>query len=655
MTQFYDLANTIDYDDIFAFYGALSPEGFLLDLKGKIFAETQTEPELLIGHKFTDTVFWQANPHVAEVLEKTIEDAARGGKSKIQAEFRVSAKKTSIVELTLNPVSENRAIKAISFYAVDVTEREQEIAFYKERGERFLYAAESAEIGLWFWDLKENKIESTPTCNELYGLPPHGIMTYDIFLSLLHPEDSERVTAALRESQVSGSEYDIEYRIIYPDGRIQSITARGRTFYDAEDNPLSMMGVVRKTSEKQFSAEELTQVYERERRARDEAEEANRAKDYFLAFVSHELRSPLNSILGWTKILLTKEVDEKTRRSALETIERGAKSQAKLIEDLVDSARISSGKLRLELRPVNLYEIVSATVNSHKPAAEGREIDLSFEFDSKDAQVFGDSVRLQQVFTNLLTNALKFTPDEGEIRVRLKTDANLAFVAIEDNGQGISPSLLPKIFRRYVQNDDKVSRDRTGLGLGLSIVKTLIEKHGGGVLAESDGEGKGAKFTITLPLIAASVETTENEPIRVSASDERRLNGLKIMIVEDDPDSREVLKLFLEQSGADVESAESAPEAMHTLLQNANRGVPDIIISDLAMPVEDGYTFIGKIRQIANSRIKQIPALALSAFASAENKERAYASGFQKYHTKPFEPDLILSDILQLVGKEKTV
>jgi CheY-like chemotaxis protein/PAS domain-containing protein len=639
------------FQEAFAFYGTLSSEGYLLDLKGKVFNDAMVEPELLVGHRFAETVFWQSAPHFPELLEKSIEDAKTGAKIKTELKFRVSAQNILTIELNLFPrLDDQGVVNEIFFFAVDVSERVRETDFFKDRSEHLLYAAESADIGLWFWDLIKDEIFSTPKCNEFYELAPHELFTYEYFIRTLHPEDRERVINELRESQVNDTEFNVKYRIIYSDESIQWLTVRGKTFYDAEKNPASMMGVVRKITEKKLATEELEKVNESVRRARDEAEDANRAKDYFLAIVSHELRSPLNAILGWSKILLTKEVDEKTRRNALETIERSAKSQAKLIEDLVDSSRIASGKLRLELRPVKMFDIVKNAYNAQKPSAETKNIQLDFEGEETTEQVFGDSVRLQQVFTNLLTNALKFTPDGGRVIIRFEANEKIARISVQDNGQGISPESLPTIFRQFAQGDEKTTRDRSGLGLGLTIVKTLVEKHGGKIKAESLGLGHGSTFTVTLPLIQAENKKEEINSDDSPQNEAQLLNGVKVLVVEDDQDSREVLQLFLEQSGAKVESAESASEAWQ-LLTDSKEDVPDIIVSDLAMPVEDGYSFISRIRRVTNENVKEIPALALSAFASAENKQKALDCGFQLYHTKPFEPDGIVKDILLLLKK----
>ncbi|MFN2390912.1 MAG: ATP-binding protein [Pyrinomonadaceae bacterium] len=649
--EFVSDIKTLDiFENVFAFYGTLTAEGFVLNLEGKIFEQTSTDPQFLIGQKFSETVYWQSSEHTPNILEQSISKAAKGERSKTLLDFRVNSQEKVVIELFLHPLPETKYNpKQIFFCAQDVTEREKKIEHYKTRNEHLLLAAESAEIGLWFWELTEDKIFSTPKCNELLEIPIDNVITIESLLHIVHPEDLALVEAALRDSQLNGKEFHAEYRVIYSDGSIHWISARGKTYLDDEGNPKNMMGVVRKVTDKKLAREELSKVYAREKKARDEAEEANRAKDFFLAVVSHELRSPLNAILGWAKILLTREVDEETRRSALVTIEKSARSQAKLIEDLIDSARVASGKLRLELRPINLFEIIETVYNLQRPTAEAKKITLRFSADKENIQVFGDPMRLQQVFTNLLSNALKFTNEGGSVQISVQTDADLVKIAFRDNGQGISSDLLPSIFGQFQQGDETTSRKGSGLGLGLSIVKILIKKHKGQVLAESGGIGQGSTFTVTLPVY--SQETDIPAEIEKSNSQENKLlDGIKILVVEDDQDSREVLQLFLEQNGAIVKSADSANKAI-SLLREAQPDLPNIIVSDLAMPDIDGYSLIKQIRSLPKEKGSKIPALALSAFASNENKRKALASGFQKYHTKPFEPDGIIEDIRELVDK----
>jgi CheY-like chemotaxis protein len=354
--------------------------------------------------------------------------------------------------------------------------------------------------------------------------------------------------------------------------------------------------------------------------------------------------------MGWSKILLTKKVDEETQTNALETIERSARAQAQLINDLVDSARITSGKLRLEFHPANLYEIVKTVYHSQKPTAESKNIDLQFKFDGEEIPVFADAGRLQQVFNNLISNALKFTPAGGEILISAQTVKDWAKITVKDNGRGINPESLPNIFRQFSQGNESGLPDKGGLGLGLSIVKILVEKHNGTVQAESGGIGQGSSFTVSLPLFKANQTTSDDRDSEMERGDEKPLRKIKILLVEDDDDSREVLALFLEQCGAEVKTAESTKSAMR-LMENSANDLPDVIISDLAMPDEDGYSFISRIRKLPRSNGGNISAIALSAFATNENKQKAFELGFQKYNTKPFEPDLLVQEILSLVKK----
>lgn len=630
------------FNDIFAFFGTISPNGSILSLTGSIFNSTSIEPEILIGQKFSDAIFWQSSEQNVDIINHSVNAAAEGNKATVLLNFRVNSNTKKLVELNFHPISQTGEI---FFCAQDVTSREKEIEFHKMRGEQMLYAAESAEIGLWFWDVTEDKIFSTPHFNSFFEVPAHELIDLEAFLKTLHPEDRERVELAFDESQTSGKEYKEEFRVINSDGNTHWLAAQGKSFLDAEGNPVSMMGMLRQITDRKLADEELSKVYEREKKARDEAEEANRAKDFFLAFVSHELRSPLNAILGWTKILLTKKVDDETKQNALETIERSARSQAKLINDLVDSARVASGKLRLELTPVNFYDVVKNVYHQHKPQADSKNIELNFNSDSENISVIGDAVRLQQVFTNLLSNSLKFTPEGGKIDINVRTNSDVSEVSIKDNGQGISTDALPRIFNQFSQGDAD-NHDRTGLGLGLSIVKTLVSKHGGIVSANSEGLGQGATFVVTMPLSSTKLKLPEEKTNELETG--KPLKGKRILIVEDDPDSCEVLDLFLEQSGAEVVQSNSASEAMATL-KDLKNNLPDVIISDLGMSEEDGYSLMTRIRQMQTDEGGKIPAIALSAFTSQDNKTKAYEVGFQKYHTKPFEPDMLIDEVLELL------
>jgi len=636
------------FENVFTFFGTLTSDGYVLSLTGKVFERTVTLPELLIGQKFSETVYWQSTEQTPNTLEEAITKTANGQKTKTILDFRVNSQEKIIIELFLQPIFYPEGItNQLFFCAQDVTDREKEIKYQKNRSEQMLHAAENADVGLWYWNLSEDTMFATPKCNELFEISSDESFSLQLMMNIVHPEDRTEVEKAFRDSQVSGKPLSVEYRVIYSDGKIRWISVRGKTYFDDKANPRTMTGIVRGISDNEIANEELSIVYAREKKARDEAEEANRAKDFFLAVVSHELRSPLNAILGWSKILLTKEVDKETTKNALETIEKSARSQAKLIEDLLDSARVASGKLKMEFRSINICEIIKTVCNLQKSIADTKKINLEFSSDKDNIQVFGDSARLQQVFNNLLSNALKFTKEGNTIQVDVKAGDETVQVSVKDNGQGISAETLPTIFNQFHQGDESTTRDSSGLGLGLSIVKILVEKHQGKVQVESKGIGYGSTFTVTLPLCGLDGDLTTE--LKESASNENKLlDKIKILMVEDDPDSREVLQLLLEQSGAQVESVESAFAAMN-LLQKSQADIPDVIVSDLAMPDEDGYSLLTRIRKLSAEKGGKIPALALSAFATIENKQKAFDAGFQKYHTKPFDPDGIIQDILELL------
>lgn len=641
--SFDDVTRAI-FEGAFDFYGTLDADGRILILSGRIFEKTNANAELLRGQHFSETVFWQATENSARLVARAVDQALAGKDANLLVDFRVSAEEKVPVELRLQPLDAS-ANNQIFVFARCLPEKDAS-QLRELENEQLLRAAENADIGLWFWDIEAARIYSTPRCNELLGLPVYDGVTFDSFLQVVHADDRRGIEDLFARLQQEDTRYENEFRVVRPDGSIDWIAAEGKSISERGDAPSRMMGIVRKITDQKFAVTELAKVYDREKRARDEAVEANRAKDFFLAFVSHELRSPLNAILGWSKILLTKKVDESTRKNALETIERSARLQTKLINDLVDSARVASGKLRLEFHPTNLCEIVRVAYQAQKPTADAHNLDFSFTTDCNDVVVFGDAGRLQQVLTNLISNAIKFTPDGGKVSVDVKTTQETVTVSVKDTGQGINPEALPNIFQQFSQGEIGRARANTGLGLGLSIVKILVAKHGGVVHALSEGLGKGSEFVVTLPLTDSlpAAETLEEGP---SVSNRRPLMSKRILVVEDDADSREVLQLFLEQAGAMVHSAESAKSATE-ILARLQRELPDVIISDLAMPEEDGYSMITRIRQMPVQGGGAIPAIALSAFTTIESKQKAFECGFQMYSTKPFEPEKLVADILQL-------
>jgi signal transduction histidine kinase len=372
-----------------------------------------------------------------------------------------------------------------------------------------------------------------------------------------------------------------------------------------------------------------------EQAARGEAEAANRAKDEFLATLSHELRTPLNAILGWVQLMRMGSLDEETMRQAVETIERNAKAQAQLIEDLLDVTRIVSGKIRLHSVPVKLDAIIAAALDAVRPAAENKSIQLTAELQGDCPMVLGDPTRLQQVVWNLLTNAIKFTPSRGDIDVTLRCeDGEHAVISITDSGQGIDPAFLPHVFERFRQADASTTRPHSGLGLGLAIVRNLVELHGGHVCADSPGKGQGSTFTITLPTThqgqspAAPVASPPSETTGAS------LKGLSVVVVDDEPDARGFVERALAMEGASVRAASTANEAFSLIALSP----PDLLVSDIAMPEEDGYALLRRIRASADPRIRSLTAIAITAYATDLDRRRALDAGFAVHLSKPLEP-----------------
>ena len=387
---------------------------------------------------------------------------------------------------------------------------------------------------------------------------------------------------------------------------------------------------------------ELREAVEREQEARRRAEEANRLKDEFLSTVSHELRTPLNAILGWTFLMSGDRLDEAGLRRAVQTIERNARAQSQIIDDLLDVSRIVTGKLRLKLRRFALQPVIETAIEAVRPAAEAKGIPIEAVFEPVE-DVRGDADRLQQVVWNLLSNSVKFTPQGGRIEVRLDQQDGQARIRVTDTGLGIEPEFLRYVFDRFRQADSSTTRSHGGLGLGLSIVRQLVELHGGTVEAKSDGQGLGATFTVLLPL-APKMAVAAALPIDASDAPPD-LRNLRVLLVDDEPDAREVISAALEQFGAEVSTAPSASEALRALRSSAAH----VLVADIGMPGEDGYSLIQRIREM-DGDLGALPAIALTAYAGDVDRQRALDAGFQIHLAKPVEPG-VLAQAVAVLGK----
>jgi len=546
------------------------------------------------------------------------------------------------ISLTISPIRDNSGrIIGASKIARDITEQKR--AAEELRQQRKLLEITLSSIG--------DAVIATDTAGMVTFLNPRAEVLTGWIQEEAQGQSLERIfkivnektrekaenpaLRAMREGVITGlANHTV---LISKEGRELSIDDSGAPIKDTEGKLLGSVLVFRDISERRQTEDERTVLLASERAARERAEAASRAKDEFVAMISHEIRSPLTSILGWAHMLRQGTLDQAAVDRALETIERNAKTQVQLIEDLLDISRVVTGRLSLNVRPLDVTKIIEAAVDLIRPAAEAKSIKLSVLLDRKGSLVTGDPDRLQQVFWNLLSNAVKFTPTGGNINVKLIDLKSHLQIAITDSGAGINPEFLPYVFDRFSQADNTSARKHGGLGLGLAIVRHLVELHGGSVRADSPGEGKGATFTVTFP---ARPDNEKGELRGVGAAglpgsftDTLVLEGLRVMIVDDEPETRDLLTAMLVQRRAEVKACGSAAEALAVI----ESWRPSVLVSDVGMPDEDGYTFTKRVRMLS-SECSGIPAVALTAYARSEDRMRALASGFQMQWPNPSKP-----------------
>jgi PAS domain S-box-containing protein len=522
--------------------------------------------------------------------------------------------------------------------------------------ERFRSLCACSPIGIFLAD-NEGKIHySNPICQEICGFEI-GENWAAGWGKCIHEEDCDRVVQEWSICTQKGQPYKSEFRINTSDGTVRWVGLRTSPML-SENKQLGQVGTIEDITEHKQAQAAQEQLI-REQVARQQAEEANRMKDEFLAVVSHELRTPLNSIMGWSKLLLTKQFDEVTTTRALETIERNAKAQTQLIEDILDVSKIMRGQLRISLEKVSLINLIESVLETVRPQADLKEILIESQFDADAEIVIGDAERLQQIIWNLLSNAIKFTTQPGRIEIRLKRieqinteniDHQRLYTQLQviDKGIGINPDFLPYVFDRFRQADSTTTRAHGGLGLGLAIVRHLVELHGGKIEAYSEGEGKGATFTVYLPASACCNEISCKEQPCTTQMDGKAKGGfpnldcLQILVVEDHRDTREFITNLLEQSGAKVKAVDCVKEAMKYLEESS----PDILVSDIGMPQQDGFQLIRQVRE----KGKKFPAIALTAYSRIEDQQQAIAAGFQMHLSKPIEPNKLLTLVSKLVS-----
>lgn len=515
---------------------------------------------------------------------------------------------------------------------------------------------ENATLALFIMDERQHCTFMNPAAEKLTGYTLDEVRERPLH-DLIHHSRPDGSPYPLAESPIDRAFPEMKREqgkevFVHKDGHYYPVAFTASPICDG-DSALGTILEVRDVTEEKRALEERERLLREAERARLDAESANRMKDEFLATLSHELRTPLNAILGWARLLKSGKVDEDDRAEGLDTIERNARIQAQLIEDLLDISRIISGNLRLDVQRVELAEVIESALAVIAPAAEAKGVRIHKVIDSLAAPVSGDSARLQQVVWNLLSNAVKFTPKGGRAHILLERVNSHVEISVIDTGQGIQPEFLPHVFDRFRQADGSTTRRHGGLGLGLSIVKQLVEMHGGNVRAKSPGDGQGATFTVSFPIVVLKHEVSEPSLTQARKPeapdldyDCEPLKGVRVLVVDDEADARALVRRVLAGCQAEVRLADSVAEALRIL----EKFRPDVLVSDVGMPGEDGYDLIRQIRASGRS-VKQLPAVALTAFARAEDRKRAMLAGFQTHVAKPVDPAELVAVVASLAGR----
>ncbi len=571
-------------------------------------------------------------------------------------ESRVEGMSAGADDYLVKPFSARELIARVRAHLAMSRLRSQILSRLKESEQRLRIAVETAQLGSWELDLATGAVHASPELEVMYGVQNSEAFTAADWRSLIHPEDRDAVQAHRQRLLVSEDQSEIEFRILRSDGSVRWLTSRGFAVRDLNNQAVRAIGVVSDITNRKLAEQEREQLLASERYAREQAEAASRAKDEFLATVSHELRTPLNAMLGWARMLRSGKLSAHLVESALETIERNAVTQAQLIEDLLDVSRIVTGQLRLDVQPVDLVSIIQAATDSVRPAAEAKSIRLQMVLDPLAGPVAGDPIRMQQVVWNLLSNAIKFTPKDGHVQVRLERVNSHLEIVVSDNGQGIIPEFLPFVFDRFRQADSTITRRTGGMGLGLAIVRHIVELHGGSVEVHSGGPSQGATFTVQLPLMPVKetdIANSERKSRKHPAADSHQpfqcpeeLVGLRVLLVDDEPDARELVSAVLAQCKVHVVAVES-PEEARNMLRSYE---PDVLICDIEMPDEDGFEFMSRVRETQVLPYR-IPAAALTAHAAAADRMRALAAGFDIHLPKPIEPAELTAVVASLAKR----
>jgi PAS domain S-box-containing protein len=617
---------------------------FVSDLKGKILLANEAVSQLL-GFREDEVLEQSLSRFVSasearELMVALREVVERGVTRNIRLNPRSAA--GEIIPTTLN-ASALRSPNGGVIGAIGILRDMRELDKARAYAESLI---KNAPDPVFVSDLDGKILQANDAVYTLLGFRTADVVEQSLsrFITI---DETREFMAALREVVLRGVTRNARLNPRSASGEMIPTTLNASALRDVDGLVIGAIGILRDMR----AYERVVRDLEESRRKLDEA---NRAKDAFLATLSHELRTPLSAILGWARLLRSGTLDADGMRRGPEVIERNSRVLTQLIEDLLDVSRIITGKLRLDVRSADLIAVIIAAIEAVQTAADAKGIRLEASLDPTLGLVSVDPDRLQQVVWNLLTNAIKFTPMGGSVDVRLTRTDSVVRLTVSDTGSGIRRELLPFVFDRFRQGETSTGRQNGGLGLGLAIVRHIVELHGGLVRAESAGENAGAVFTVELPFNATHIATIAREPARSTVENEIvgrliDLKGLRVLIVDDEADARELMRMVLRSSGADVMATACSEEAF----EQVDHWHPDVLVSDIGLPGDDGYVLIQKLREREAERGGSIPALAVTAYARAEDRTRALSAGFQMHLAKPLEPADLVAAIVRLVGQER--
>jgi PAS domain S-box-containing protein len=599
---------------------------------------------------------------------------ALAGESASNVELKVTRKDINeswIASYNFAPIRlEDGSIVGAVLTGRDITKFRDAEESLRNLSSRLHLALTSAHLGVWEWDIVNNKLSWDDRMFELYGITPERFSTaVDAWETALHPDDKQAAVGLIDAALRGERDFDTEFRVIQPSGVVRHLKANGLVLRGPDGKPQRMLGVNADITNEKLAKNKLQKAYAEieakviERTAQLEtakiaAENASKAKDLFLATLSHELRSPLSAILSWTQLMERGVLSPEKTQVGIRTIKESVWAQNQLIGDLLDLSRISTGKLSIDRQPTEVVEVLKAAIEVIRPSAEQHGLVLEECFEAHETYIAADPARLKQSFWNILSNAVKFTPSGGKIIITLRVietaDGLRVRVAFKDTGRGIKPEFIPHLFERFSQADASSVRVHGGMGLGLSLVKSLTELQDGIVTAESEGEGMGATFSLTFPLLGSSHRRAD-EYDAVDAIDHAKnghtLRDVKVLLVEDGERTRVALAQLLSAQGADVQAEASAQEALDAFRTFR----PDVVVSDIAMPQEDGHSLMRKIRELKVEDGGDTPAVALTAYAEPRDREAAFASGFQEYLNKPVDIRKLSDTILKVTKRGKSM